>query len=170
MEEFERPYKKVSRVKALLLFFFRHKAFVAFAAEHDVAWMLSVSSPDTRASYLRGEYKPNVEEHRTNAAQRSEGLRRSLLHAALVVLISAVLGLLGGMLLQRQFGALPGIASNVLQAIAVGVILWATLWQLTRELQSFGGGSLPERVHGWIFNSLYTLGTFILFVVYGWQV
>lgn len=169
MEEFERPYKKVSRFKALLFFFFRPKAFVAFAAEHDIAWLLSVS-PDIRANYLRGEYKPNVEEHRANATQRSEGLRRSLLHAALVVLVSALLGLLGGLLLQRQFGVLPVTASNVLQAIAVGVILWATLWQLTRELQSFGGGSLPERVHGWIFNLLYTLGTFILFVVYGWQI
>ena len=168
MEAFERPYKQVSRVKALLLFFFRPKAFVEFAAEHDIAWLLS-DSPDIRASYLRGEYKPNVVEHCTNAKQRSKGLRRSLLHAALVVLVAALLGLVAGLLLQRQVGTLATFASNLLQATAVGVILWATLWQLTRDLQSFGGNSLPERVHSWIFNSLYTIGTFILFVVYGWQ-
>ncbi len=168
MEAFERPYKQVSRVKALLLFFFRPKVFVELAAEHDIAWQLCVS-PDIRAAYLRGEYKPNVAEQHANAKQRSEGLRRSLLDAAMVVLVSAVLGLVSGLLLQRQVGTLAAFASNLLQAVAVAVILWATLWQLTRDLQSFGGNSLPERVHSWIFNSLYTIGTFILFVVYGWQ-
>ncbi|ABK99595.1 hypothetical protein [Pelobacter propionicus] len=168
METFERPYKQVSRVKALLLFFFRPKAFVEFAAEHDIAWLLC-DSPEIRADYLRGEYKPNVAQHHDDAKQRAEALRRSLLHAAMVVLVTALLGLVTGLLLQRQVGMLATFASNILQAVAVGIILWATLWQLTRDLQSFGGNSLPERVHSWIFNALYIIGTFILFIVYGWQ-
>jgi hypothetical protein len=168
MESFERPYKRVSRVKALALFFFCPRKFVEVSAEHDIAWILSTES-DIRASYLRGEYKPNVEEHRANAQHRSVGLRRSLFHAGLVVLSAAVVGLLAGLLVQRLVGPLGSFASNLLQALAVGVILWATLWQLTRDLQSFGGSSLPERLHSWVFNSLYTVGTFVLFVVYGWQ-
>lgn len=168
MEAFERPYKQVSRIKALALFFFRPRRFVELAVEHDVAWVLSTES-DIRASYLRGEHKPNVEEYRANAEQRSSGLRRSLFHAAFVVLGASVVGVVVGLLAQRMLGSLGSFASNLLQALAVGVILWATLWQLTRELQSFGGGSLPERVHGWVFNSLYTVGTFVLFVVYAWQ-
>ncbi|MBX3627992.1 MAG: hypothetical protein KF892_23485 [Rhizobacter sp.] len=168
MEDFERPYKQVSRVKALLLFFLRPKAFIELAVEHDIAWQLS-ESQDIRASYLRGQYKPNLEEYQANAEHRSKGLRRSLFHAAFVVVASGVLGLLIGLLLQQRTGVLAALPSNLLQAIAVAIILWATLWQLTRGLQSFGGSSLPERVHSWIFSSLYTVGTFILFVVYGWQ-
>lgn len=168
MEAFERPYKQVSRVKAMLLFFFRPAKFVEYAAEHDIAWVLS-TAPDIRASYLRGDYKANVDEHLANARQRYTGLRASLLRAALVVLSAAAVGVLVGLLLQRLAGGLGSFASNVLQALAVGIILWATLWQLTRDLQSFGGGSLPERVHNWLFNSLYTAGTFVLFVVYAWQ-
>ncbi|MDP2264901.1 MAG: hypothetical protein Q8K24_17295 [Hydrogenophaga sp.] len=168
MESFEVPYKKPRRIRALLLFFFRPKAFVDMSAEHDVAWLLS-DSPDIRASYLKGEYEPRVSDHRANADARSTGLRQSLLHSELVVLVSSVVGLIAGATLRSSFGDLGARASNVWQAIAVGIILWVTLWQLTKDLQSFGGKSLPERVHGWIFNSLYIAGTAILFVVYGWQ-
>lgn len=168
MEAFERPYKQVSRIKALALFFFRPKRFVELAVEHDVAWILSTES-DIRERYLRGEYKPKTDEQRAYAEQRSSGLRRSLFHSAFVVLGAAVVGLLAGIIARHLLGSLGGFASNLLQVLAVGIILWATLWQLTRELQSFGGKSLPERVHGWIFNSLYTVGTIVLFVVYAWQ-
>lgn len=168
MEAFERPYKQVSRIRALALFFLRPRKFVEFSAEHDIAWTLSTES-DLRARYLRGEYKPNTDEHLDTAQQRSTALRRSLFHAGFVVLSAAVVGLVVGLIAQRLLGSLGSFASNVLQAFAVGIILWATLWQLTRDLQSFGGNSLPERVHGWVFNALYTLGTIVLFVVYAWQ-
>lgn len=138
------------------------------AEKHDAAWVLSTSG-DLREKYVRGEYRPNSDELRALADKRLQALRRSLLAAAVVVGGAAVLGVVAGLLLQVCCGPLAAFASNIWQAIAVGVILWATLWQLSRGLQSFGGESLPERVHGWIFNSLYTLGTFILFVVYGWQ-
>jgi hypothetical protein len=168
MEDFERPYKQVSRVKALALFVFRPRAFLEMASKHDIAWLLS-DSPDIRASYVRGESKPNEAEMRSNAAHRTAGLRRSLLSSGLVVACSAIIAVVVGFLLRKNFGALSNFMSNFIQAVAVGVILWATLWQLTRDLQSFGGNSLPERVHSWVFSCLYTLGTFLFFVVYTWQ-
>lgn len=79
------------------------------------------------------------------------------------------MGLIVGFLCRHLAGVLGSFASSTLQAVAVAIILWATLWQLTRDLQSLGGDSLSERVHRWVFNSLYTLGTFVLFVVYAWQ-
>ncbi|HEY9268198.1 MAG TPA: hypothetical protein VIO39_01945 [Methylotenera sp.] len=168
MESFEQPYKKVSRFKALLLFFFSPKHFKKYAAKHDMAWILS-TSPDLLAKYQNGEYQLNTEEYEDNAKKRASLLRASLFQSGLVVLLAAIFGVLAGVLFQNKIGPLDTFFSNILQAISVGIILWATLWQLTRDVQSYGGKSLPERVHGWIFNSLYTTGTFILFVVYGWQ-
>jgi hypothetical protein len=168
MESFERPYKNVSHVKALLLFFFRPKAFAKFAAEHDIAWVLS-DSPDLLAKYQKGEYKPCVKEYEESSGRSAALIRGSLRNAALVVLIAAVVGVVAGVVLKNRFGPLGIFVSNLLQAVAIGIILWATLWQLTRDVQTFGGRSLLERLHSWIFNSLYTVGTFILLVVYGWQ-
>jgi len=168
MEEFERPYRQVSRLKALAFFMFRPRAFMEMAARHDVAWVLS-DSQDLREKYLRGEYAPNVDEHYANAQHRSSGLRRSLFRAAGVVFGSVVVGVLAGVVLHRLFGTLNNSWGSILQALGAAILLWATLWQLSRDLQSFGGNSLPERVHTWVFSSLYTLGTVLFFVVYGWQ-
>jgi hypothetical protein len=168
MEDFERPYLKVSRLKAVFLFLFHRRAFLDMAAEHDVAWVIS-KSPDIRKSYLAGDYTPNREDVRAQASDRADGLRKSLFQAMLIVGVSAIAAIPVGLAARSYIGELGRITGNALQAVAAGIILWATLWQLTRELQSFGGHSLPERVHSWLFNGLYTLGTFLFFVVYAWQ-
>lgn len=168
MEDFERPYKQVSRVKAVALFTFRPRAFLHMATEHDIAWVLSVS-PDLMARYRRGEYKPDEAEVRENAHKRTQALRRSLLNTGLAVALSAVCALLAGFILRTSFGALSSLISSLLQGVGAGVILWVTLWQLSRDFQTVGGNSLTERVHSWVFNSLYTVGTFLFFVAYTWQ-
>ena len=169
MEEFEKPYKKVSKAKALILFLLRPRAFKDLATSHDVAWVLS-DSPDIKARYLKDEYKPDIEETRKNAEHRTDLLRKSLLCSGLIVACSALVSLGCGVLLHRFIGSIPNWLSSLTQGVGAGVILWATLWQLTRDMQTCGGKSLPERVHSWLFSSLYMIGTFLFFVVYTWQV
>lgn len=152
MEDFERPYKNVSRVKAIFLFLFRPTAFLEMATKHDIAWMISVSD-SKQAQYRAGEYKPDEEGTKSNANKRTQGLRKSLLDAGWIVAGSVVCSLLSGYALRIGFGPLSNVISSLLQGAGAGVILWATLWQLTRNLQSFGGDSLPERVHSWIFRA-----------------
>ena len=168
MEDFERPYREVSKVKALTLFLFRPRAFLDYSTAHDVSWVIT-KSPDIRASYVKGEYKPDVEHTRANAQLRAHGLRRSLFSAGLIVGSTAVVAGIAGFACRAMFGALPNWLSGLAQAIAAALILWATLWELTRDLQSYGGDSLSERVHSWLFRSLYTVGTFVFFWVWAWQ-
>ncbi len=168
MEEFERPFKKVSRVKALFFFHFWPKAFGEMAIKHDASWIIS-RSDDIRKAYLEGTYEPNLKELGSSNLIRTNGLRKSLHQSLITVGLSALLAIITGNLLHIYAGPLSTFTASTLQAIAVGIILWATLWQLSRDLQSFGGESLAERVHSWTFSFLYILGTLLFFIVYAWQ-
>jgi hypothetical protein len=135
MEAFERPYKQVSRIKALTLFFFRPKRFVELAVEHDIAWILSTEA-DIRASYLRGDYKPNIEKQRANAKHRSSSLRRSLFHSAFIVLGAAVVGLVAGILAQHLLGSLGSFQGRLRSELLDSHIQQLLGYRRTRMVQS----------------------------------
>jgi hypothetical protein len=168
MEDFERPYKQVSRAKALMLFILRPSTFVEMAVKHDIAWQLS-ENPGIKAQYLNGTYKPNEVEMKEQVLNQAGGLRRSLTQSGLIVVSTVILALITGYFLRRNAGALSALISGLLQGTGAAILLWATLWQLTRDLQTFGGDSLSERVHSWLFSCLYAIGTALFFVAYTWQ-
>lgn len=168
MENFALPCTRVSRLKALALFVFRPGAFIELAVEHDIAMTIS-ETPEIKERFLRGEYTPDRENHLSNSKHRTLGLRGTLVRTAVFVFGSAAIGLILGMVCHRFIGPIPNALASALQAVGAAVLLWGTLWQLSKDFQSFGGKTLPERVHSWIFNCLYTFGTVLFFVVYGWQ-
>lgn len=167
MEEFERPYKEVSALKAVVLFLFRRKAFEAMAVKHDTAWVLS-TSPDIRKRFLDGEYTPDEESTRNNVEKRTAAIRKSLRASGLLVLLSAVAAGTLGWYLHKAVGVLPSLLNTVLQSLGAGCILWATIWELGWNIRSFGGESLPERVHYWVFRALCVCGTFLFFLAFSW--
>jgi hypothetical protein len=168
MHEFEKPYKYPSRVRSVLAFLLCPCAFTRLAATHDESWVLT-HSPDLQKKFLSGEYKPDQSEIKKTAALRATALRRSLLRSGISVVGAALVSLAFGVVLSHVAGSITNKISSIIQGIGAGIILWATLWQLSRDMQSFGGCSLAERVHGWLFNFLYISGTALFFVVYTWQ-
>jgi hypothetical protein len=168
MEDFERPYRKVSAFKAVILFLFRRKDFVDMVVEHDKAYSLATDK-DLRERFLKGEYKPDEVSIRETAEIRTTAIRRSLFFAAIMVASSATLALISGWILQILIGDIPSWLNYVLQILGAGALLCATIWELGFGIRSFGGESLPERVHQWFFRSLYVFGTFCFFLVYRWS-
>lgn len=137
------------------------------AEEHDVAWILA-RSPDIRARYEEGAHIINYEEIRKSALHRAQELRKSLLSTLALVATAACGGFIVGVYVIAPHHPSSRVAS-IVQAVAAGLLLWATLWQLNWGIRSVGGESLPEPVHGWLFNGLYLLGTLLFFLFYGWQ-
>ena len=167
MDEFERPYKEVSAFKAVVRFLFQRKAFVDMAVKHDNAWVLT-TSPELKEQFLRGEYKPDKESMRHHVELRTTALRKSLRSSGLLVLVSATVAGAIGWYLHKRFGPLSSLVNTAIQSAGAGLILWAAIWELGWNVRSFGGESLPERVHQWVFRSLCVCGTFCFFLAYSW--
>lgn len=170
MEDFERPYRETSPLRAIVRFIVFPAAFIEMAATHDVSWDL------TENEYVRNQYFGDATQRlkleqkaRENAAFRTQTLRRSFFASWLLVLLSAGLGSLVGWLCGRYVVAAPAIAIVALQVAGGGILLWVTIWQLNPDVRTVGGDSLTERVHSWLYRGLYIIGTALFFVAYAWH-
>jgi hypothetical protein len=61
------------------------------------------------------------------------------------------------------------VAVYVLQAAGAAVILGATLAEIGRKIESYGGATLPEQMNGFMFRTLYVVGTFLFVVSVSWD-
>ena len=169
IEEHEKLLKELSPAKAVFLFIFARGAFERLALKHDIAASIT-GARDIRDAYIKGTYNPREDDTRKLVEYRTSGLRASLLCSGLAVLLVGVAsGFLGYAMYLRQ-GVCPVWLSALLQAGGVGVILWATLWELGWNLRSMGGSTLAERVHQWLFRTLYSAGSALFFFAYVWSV
>lgn len=170
MEDYEQPYRTVSRIAALVSFAFRPKAFVKMATEHDVSLTLT-KNKTLRETHLPGE---KLEEYRDEvrgyAGQRLPIVRKAFLRAGVRVFCAALLGLALGWAMKGVFGALSPAMNSGIQMLGAALVLWATIWQLDADVQTMGGETLLERTHWWMFCSLYLLGTTLFFIAYTWSV
>lgn len=96
-------------------------------------------------------------------------LKRSLFLSGTLMAGAAVLSTLLALLLRRFFGPLSPGLSAVLQATGAGILLWATVWELGWDIRSFGGQTLAERAHQWLFRTLCVTGTFAFLLAYVWS-
>lgn len=168
MEDLEKPFMKPNRLKAILLFIFSKSKLIDMAYNHDLAAELH-RSKERKTAYVAGTWKPDEEVWRERIGKRLDMLRSSLGYAALIVLPWALLAMVFGYMLRINIGALPNWLSGVLQGLGAALILWASLWRYPTDAKTIGEVSLPERLHDWIFGLLYTIGTFMFFIVYTWQ-
>ncbi len=168
IQDHERVLGGLSPLKAVLLFLFRPTAFKRLAVAHDSA-MNIVKSPGTQKAFLEGRYRPDDEETMKLVELRTRELRKTFFMSALVVAGTAPFFTVVGFVLFRLYGQCPLWLSAVLQMFGVGTILWATLWELSMKIRSFGGETLPERVHRWLFNTMYAIGSAFFFLAYSWS-
>lgn len=166
--ECERAFLDVSAAKAVALFIFRRRAFEAMSVEHDRAYVLA-KSPDLKAKHLAGSYTPDDVGLRQQAVTRTKALRHNLFAAATLVIATTVLAYTIGWVIRALMGQVPPLLTGTMQVFGAGILLWATVWELGWGERSFGGETLPERVHRWLFRALYTLGTALFVVTIGWS-
>lgn len=159
-------HKKVSLRRAALLFLTRRNAFLELCVTHDRSYSLA-ESPDLLEKYRAGSYTPDEASLRQNAATRAEHMAASLLAAGKVVGVTAIAGAGAGFVLGRVLGNVLWLV-QLAQFAGAAIILWATIWELGWSVRSFGGDTLPERVHQYLFRVLYAVGTFVFFLAYFW--
>jgi hypothetical protein len=167
MEDIEKTYKEISRVRAILLFLFSKKRFIDLSIKHD-AGLTITEEKDLREKWLAGQYKPDENKLRNNATKRTDNLKKSFLLSGLFVLGSVIAAYFTGICLTKLYSPATDAYIKALQVIGAALLLWPTLWELGWHLRSWGGSTLPERTHNWIFRTLYILGTYSLFLSVTW--
>ena len=167
MEDFEKAYKKVNVAKAVFLFLFSPSNFIRMSKDHDISLTLTREN-DLRKKFKEGTYQPDEKRYSETARERTKKLRSSLFRSGMCVILSILLAILTGRCLYNTIGPSPKSISSLLQVLGAGVILWATLWELGWNLRSWGGETLPERLHSWLFRLYYVVGTYSLLLSVSW--
>jgi hypothetical protein len=168
IQDYERVLRELSPLKAVLLFLFCPTAFKRRAVEHDTAYNI-VKDPHIMKLLFEGKYKPDIEHMVELVELRTSELRKTFLWSALIVMCVGSLFAVVGFALYCRYGQCPSWLSVVFQMLGVGLILWATLWELGWWLRSMGGETLPERVRLWLFRAMYATGSAFFFLAYSWS-
>ena len=156
-------------VHATILVVFCPSKFVEAAVLHDVALEFETNTqlcekfPDRRLSPDR------LQVFRDTALERTRKIRQALFVSILVTIATIAVGWLIGLTLRKAFGPAPSFLLSVLQIMGAGTILGATLAEIGRQIESWGGKTLPEKVNLWLFRALYVLGTFVFVLSLGWS-
>ena len=155
-------------VYATFLVVFWPSKFVEKAVLHDVALEFD-TNPQLRDKFPDRRLPPDrLQDFRATASERSQKIRRALFASILVTTAIIVVGWIIGVIFRRVFGPAPTFIISVLQVTGAGTILGATLAEIGRDIESWGGKTLAEKVNLWLFRTLYLLGTFVFVVSLGW--
>lgn len=95
-------------------------------------------------------------------------IRNSLFTSLFIVASSIAAALITALILQKQ--AIPKSHNlNIgLQFGGIGVLLWATLGRVESAIQTWDGGTVPERVDQWLYRFLYIAGSYTLALSVVW--
>lgn len=144
----------VSTPWAIVLLFLRPSLLVTHSVDHAVRSQPSSLTPEREAE-LRASFTRQFQE-------AVDLIRGSLLQAFLVVAAAVGAAALTAVILKMQ-GVSKSQNWNVgLQSAGVGVLLWATLGRVESPIQTFDGGTVPERVDQWLYRMLYVIGSYAL--------
>lgn len=97
-------------------------------------------------------------------------IRHSYGKAFLLVIIAIMLSYLTTFLAYPIVGAVSSTVILILQIVASGILLGATVGIVGWEIQTMGGKTLPEKVNRDIFHILYFVGTYILLLSLTWNI
>jgi len=144
---------KVSKIKAVFFLLFWPSRLLAMSLLHDRSLV----------------HEPTDQTDEQMTLRRIIIIRRSFKHGFLLVVVTLALGYLSGMGLRRLLGQPIPATAMLLQVLAAGVLLGATVSILGWDIQSFNGQTLPEKVNRWTYRGLYFLGTYVLVLASTWQ-
>jgi uncharacterized membrane protein YgcG len=144
-------------IRSICCFVFRPKRFVRIA--EDFSDRLS----EFHKAKTPTSSPPSYSEEQTRT------LRRALGESVTLVLVTVVIGIAIGMLLQCAVGAPSTWTARIVAYAGTGLLLWATLGVAGWSIRSWKGETLPERVEEWIIRALHLFGTFLLVISLTWQ-
>jgi len=98
---------------------------------------------------------------------RATVLRHAFLRSLVLVGASGLVGLIFGAVACRFVGK-SDLWITTLQTIGALLLLWATLFVRSSEIDTFSCATLTERVNQWLYRSMYCLGTAILVSTLPW--
>ena len=145
------------RMKAILLFLFAPRRFNRAAVEYHKAKKITHPVPFDEAQFA----KDNLEQ--------AAAMRRGFTGTFCVVFVALLAALLLGRFAQHYIGPPSAYVTMVLQLFGVFMLLGATFWQISPEVEPASRGWLAEDVHNRLFKLLYVLGTFLLGLAASWN-
>ena len=89
-------------------------------------------------------------------------VRRAFWSSLGLIILSAFLGGLIGLLLSYYYNQPPSYLIIILQVAGACLLLWGTLFIRGWEIQTYCSVTLTERVNQWIYRIFYCLGTSII--------
>lgn len=150
-----------------LLLLFRPSSFIELATRESIDRELSSrrgrsGSSDAELSLER------VDGLRKTARNHTQKIRKALLGGLRVTFATVFVAILLGVGLACWIEPSP-LFIYVSQAIGAAVILGATLGETGRDIQTWDGHTLPERVNAWTFQRLYIIGTLAFVASFSWD-
>ena len=95
-------------------------------------------------------------------------VRKALLCSLGLIVLSAILGGVVGLLLRHKLNNPTEYIVSILQIGGACLVLWGTLFVRGWEIQTWGDVTLTERFNRWIYRSLCFFGTSIIICSLVW--
>lgn len=130
--------------------------------EHDIS-----TNEKAKDNYLKGTYNENREGREITSNLRATNIKSSLYESLFLVFISGLVALVIGGVVGHAMGGANKWLISILQLLGASFLLWSVIWELGWKNRSFGGETLPERVHYWIFRGVSIFGSFLIFLSSG---
>ena len=158
----------VFSIRAIFFLFFCPSRFVEMAVKHDITLEFETNK-QLREKYPDHRLPPERQrDFIDRARRRTKTIRRSFGKGFLNVIVALVLGWISGLTFHKMFGPVSPTVILVLQVLAAGVLLGATLSLAGKQIESWGGQTLPEKVDDLLYRILYITGTYLLFLSLSW--
>ncbi|MBI4188944.1 MAG: hypothetical protein HY525_00210 [Betaproteobacteria bacterium] len=153
--------KTISTGWAIALLVFAPSRLIAHSVDHAIRSQPEVLQPD-REKKLKLEFEAQF--------HKSVSLIRSTFFSSLAVVAGAIVAaFVSGAMLQAAGIAKSPDWNAWLQYGGIGVLLWATLARVDYSaIQTWDGGTLPERVDLWLYRLLYMVGSYPLALSVAW--
>lgn len=152
--------KTISTAWAIALLLLWPTRLIAHSVDHAIRSQPGVLAPE-RDQELRKSFEKQFGD--------SVSLIRSTLFTAFALVTGTIVAaFLSGVALKGLSVTQSPKWTAWLQYGGIGVLLWATLARVESAIQTWDGGTLPERVDLWLYRSLYIVGSYALALSVTW--
>jgi hypothetical protein len=153
--------KTISTAWAIMLLVVAPSKLIAHSVDHAIR-----SQPGVLEAKREKELRLSFEAQFQNSITR---IRSALFGAFVVVASSIAAALVTGAVLTNLAIAKSQAWNAWLQFGGIGVLLCATLARVDPSaIQTYDGGTLPERVDLWLYRFLYVVGSYALALSVAW--
>jgi hypothetical protein len=153
--------RTISTAWAIVLLVVSPSKLIAHSVDHAIR-----SQPGILPLDREGQLRVGFEAQFGKSISR---LRAALFGSFVVVASSIAAAVASGAVLNTMAIAKSQAWNAWLQFGGIGVLLWATLARVDPSaIQTWDGGTLPERVDLWLYRLLYVIGSYALILSVAW--